>query len=85
MITQVANLILRYKDHSKRTTFAVTSLGKEDLILGYTWLRKHNPEVNWQTQEVRMSRCPKKCQTCQREERAELLARKANIRHLTSC
>jgi hypothetical protein len=85
MITRVTDLILRYKDYAERTTFAVTSLGKEDVILGYTWLREHNPEVDWQTQEVKMTRCPRKCETCRREAKAESLAQKANIRRLNTC
>ena len=39
----------------------VTSLGKRDVILGYPWLRQHNPEINWQTQEVKLSCCPNCC------------------------
>jgi hypothetical protein len=60
-ITEVVNLILCYKNHLERTTFAVCGLGKQKLILGHAWLRKHNPEINWVTQEVRMSRCPPRC------------------------
>ena len=29
--------------------FYVTGLGKQKVILGLPWLRKHNPEINWQT------------------------------------
>jgi hypothetical protein len=25
----------------------VIDIGKEDLILGYSWLRKTNPTINW--------------------------------------
>ena len=31
------------------------------IILGHTWLVKHNPEIDWQTGEVKMSRCPDSC------------------------
>jgi hypothetical protein len=57
-ITEIADVILCYKGHAERTQFAVTSLGKQNMILGFTWLREHNPEIDWQTKEVRMSRCP---------------------------
>ena len=57
-ITEVVNLILCYKNHSERTTFAVSSLGKQKLILGHSWLWKHNPGIDWITREVKMSRCP---------------------------
>ena len=48
-ITEVVNLILCYKNNSERTTFAVSSLGKQKLILGHSWLWKHNPEIDWIT------------------------------------
>jgi hypothetical protein len=49
----------------------VTGLGKQDLILGYTWLCEHNLEVDWQTNAVKMSHCPAKCCTCSEEVKAE--------------
>jgi hypothetical protein len=54
-ITDIADVILRYENHSERTQLAVTHLGKESLILGYNWLRNHNPEINWYTKDVKMS------------------------------
>jgi len=41
------------------------------MILGLPWLQEHNPEVNWVTGEVKMSRCPEKCKQCRLEEREE--------------
>jgi hypothetical protein len=58
MITDIADVILRYEKHSERTQLAITCLGKQSLILGYNWLRNHDPEINWQTKDVKMSRCP---------------------------
>jgi hypothetical protein len=49
----------------------VTCLGKQNIILGLDWLREHNPEVDWQTNEVKMSHCPNHCRTCQNETNAE--------------
>ncbi|EGO03475.1 hypothetical protein SERLA73DRAFT_69344 [Serpula lacrymans var. lacrymans S7.3] len=34
---------------------------KINLILGWTWLFKHNPEIDWQTGVVTLSRCPQEC------------------------
>jgi len=56
-ISEVIDVVLCYKTHSKRTLFAVSSLGKQNMILGYTWLKDHNLEVNWQTGEVQMNQC----------------------------
>ena len=57
-ITEVVSLILRYKNHLEWTTFCVTGLGKQKLILGHSWLCKHNPEIDWNTGKVQMSQCP---------------------------
>jgi hypothetical protein len=70
-ITKVVDVVLHYRDHSEWAVFAVTSLGRQDIILGLTWLREHNPEVNWKTAEVKMSRCPNHCHTCQHEANEE--------------
>jgi len=51
-ISEVVDVVLCYKTHSERTLLAVSSLGKQNMILSYTWLKDHNPEVNWQTGEV---------------------------------
>jgi len=63
-ISEMVDVILRYKTHSERTLLAVSSLGRQNMILGYTWLKDHNPEVNWQTGEVQMNRCPPRCEGC---------------------
>src|ERR1700679_4279557 len=70
-ISEVFETILRYRDHSERARFAVTGLGKQNIILGLTWLRKHNPKVDWTSGEVKMSRCPDHCRTCQNEVKEE--------------
>ena len=67
-ITEVVSLILRYKNHSERTTFCVTNLGKQKLILGHSWLRKNNPEIDWGMGNVKMSQCPPgSCSGCRDE------------------
>jgi predicted aspartyl protease len=55
-ITDIADIILRYQNHSEHTQVAVTRLGKQSLILGYNWLQNHSLEINWQTKDVKMSR-----------------------------
>ena len=64
---EVVGLILKYKNHSEKAYFAVTSLGSQKVIMGHTWLQKHNPDINWVTGEVNMSRCS----GCREEIRAE--------------
>lgn len=60
-VTEVVDLVLRYKNHSEHALFAVTSLGSQNLIMGHTWLRKHNQEIDWITREVEMSCCSGSC------------------------
>jgi len=39
----------------------VCDLGRTDVILGMPWLAAHNPEINWETGEVKMTRCSLLC------------------------
>jgi hypothetical protein len=66
-------------------TFAVTSLGKQDVILGLTWLREHNPKIDWETAEVKMSQCPNHCRTCQHEVNEERKVRLAEGESIRAC
>jgi len=45
-ISEVIDILLCYKTHSKRMLLAVSGLGKQSLILGYNWLKDHNPKVD---------------------------------------
>jgi len=41
---------------------AVSGLGKQSLILGYNWLKDHNPKIDWEKGEVEMTCCPLQCE-----------------------
>ena len=84
-ICEVIDVVLRYRDHAEHAQFAVTGLGNQDMILGYSWLREHNPEVDWSTGEVKMSQCPGRCSTCRMEIKQEHHKHQAEVRHLRSC
>ena len=60
-ITHQADLTMTYKGHRERATFEVCDLGRTELIIGSTWLNKHNPEINWQTGDVQFTRCTREC------------------------
>src|SRR3981189_1836005 len=81
-ITEIADVVLRYNGHAERTQLAVTSLGKQTMI---TWLRKHNPEIDWQTKEVRMSRCPPQCSTCCTEAKVKRRAERIATAQIHAC
>ena len=85
-ISEVAELILRYNGHSERALFSVTGLGRQHMILGHTWLKEHNPEVDWQTGKVEMSRCsPRCCSGCRTEAREERKAAKKEAANINAC
>jgi len=45
----------------ERMRMDVCNLGKMEVILEMPWLQAHNPEINWKTEEVKMTRCPPLC------------------------
>jgi len=61
-ISEVVNVLLHYKTHSERILLAVSRLGKQSLILGYNWLKDHNPKINWEKGEVKMTCYPLQCE-----------------------
>jgi len=50
-----------YKSHVERMRMDICDLGKTDMILGTPWLQAHNPEIDWETGEVKITRCPPLC------------------------
>jgi hypothetical protein len=84
-ITDIADVILRYEQHSERTQLAITRLGKQSLILGYNWLCNHNPEINWQTKDVKISQCPRQCSICRVEDKRDAKRRKSMTSQITAC
>jgi len=61
-ISEVVDVVLWYKTHSERMLLAVSRLGKQSLILGYDWLKDHNPKIDWEKGEVEMTCCPLRCE-----------------------
>ena len=47
MLTQYMDLSVRTGKREEDMRFLVTSLGNEDLILGYPWLTTFKPQFNW--------------------------------------
>jgi hypothetical protein len=84
-ITDIADIILCYENHSEHMQLAITRLGKQSLILGYNWLRNHNPEINWQTKDIKMSRCPVQCSTCRVKDKHDAKMQKSMISQISAC
>jgi hypothetical protein len=84
-ITDIANVILRYENHSECMQLAVTCLEKQSPIFGYNWLKNHNPEINWQTKDVKMSCCPIQCSTCRVEDNRKVKMWKSTTSQINAC
>ena len=60
-ITHQIEVNMYYKSHVERMRIDVCNLGRTDIILGILWLQAHNPEINWETGEVKITRCLPLC------------------------
>jgi len=60
-ISEVVDVVLQYKTHSERMLLAVSGLRKQSLILSYDWLKNHNPKIDWEKGEVKMTYYPLRC------------------------
>jgi len=46
-----------FKGHIERVRMDMCNLGKMEVILGMPWLVAHNPEIDWEKGEIKMTRC----------------------------
>ena len=70
-VTHAVNLTADFLGHREELCTEVTNLGKNSLILGYTWLKKHNPSIDWEKGMVKFLRCP--CPCLMLQDRAQRL------------
>ena len=57
-ITHQMEVNMYYKNYIERIRMDIYDLERTDVILDMPWLQAHNPEINWKTEEVKMTRCP---------------------------
>jgi len=55
-ITHEIEVNVYYKSHVERMRIDICNLGRTEVILGMPWLVVHNPKINWETGEVKMTR-----------------------------
>jgi len=56
-IENMVEVNMYYQEHRERTEIDVIRGQKWSVILGMLWLTCHNPEIDWRTGEVKMTRC----------------------------
>jgi len=64
---------------------AVSRLGKQSLILGYDWLKDHNPRIDWEKGEVEMTCCPLWCKGGRALWKEQTHQKRIELRALQSC
>ena len=84
-ISKVVDVVLRYKTHSERMLLTVSNLGKQSMILSYTWLKDYNPEVDWQTGEVQINRCPPRCEGYHVIQKEQVSQKKVEAKAVNIC
>ena len=60
-MTKVIPLETKINRHKETLEAAVTDLDRTDMFLGYDWLIKYNPEVDWKNGTIKFTRCPGNC------------------------
>ena len=53
IITHYTELDLLIENQIKQQQLYITGLGKQKIILGFTWLKEMNPDINWQTGKMK--------------------------------
>ena len=64
-ITHCAEIVIDFQGHREKVVAKRTNLSRHQMILGYTWLKHHNPDIDWETGQVRMTCCPWTCRVLQ--------------------
>jgi len=60
-IENTVEVNIYYQGYRERTEIDVIRGQKWKVILGMPWLAHYNPEIDWRTGEVKMTRCPEEC------------------------
>src|ERR1700742_4038483 len=47
--------------HAKELQFFVTNTGAHDMLLETDWLKKHNPNIDWNKNVLNLNCCPPEC------------------------
>lgn len=60
LIKEYVRAYLEIDGHKSTNQLFVTQLGDKDMMLGFSFLYKHNPEIDWQG-KMEFTRCPDTC------------------------
>jgi len=58
-IKEIVPITLEAGEHTEQINAVVSGIMKTNIFLGYDWLEKHNPEIDWKKRTINFTRCPK--------------------------
>jgi hypothetical protein len=79
-ITHEAKFTVKIQGHTSTEWYFVTDIGSKSMIIGMTWLRSHNPLINWRSGKLEFTRCPYTChQNLLPKDRLDFLLDEASV------
>ena len=60
-ITEMVKVKMKMNNHKEIFELAVTDIGRRDIFISHNWLIYHNPEMEWEDNTIKLSRCPGEC------------------------
>ncbi len=57
----IVEVNIYYQGYRKRTEIDIIGGQKWIVILRMLWIICHNPEIDWKTEEIKITRCPEEC------------------------
>jgi len=64
---------------------AISRLGKQSLILGYDWLKDHNPRIDWEKGKVEIIHCSLWCEEGCALQKEQTCQKRIELRALRLC
>jgi hypothetical protein len=49
------------EDYTEEAHLLITDTGNHDVLLGTSWLKVHNPSIDWVKNTIKFDRCPQLC------------------------
>ena len=49
--------------HKTTQKLLITDLGNKNMMMDFTFLKCHNPGIDWKNGEMKFTRCPESCST----------------------
>ena len=71
-ITHAVRAYIEIGTHKHTQYLLVTNLGDKDMYIGYQFLHRHNPEIDWAKGDWKFTRCSESCHVPRRQTKAAL-------------